>query len=474
MIPILSIPILVSQYGEHFKEVFSEGEYEHFQRYLSGLLVSENKTIAAMNSLFVLDEKDQSSLNRFLTRSKYEVAALNSRRLGLLNSHEKTKIKASGAAGGVFSLDDTMLVHYGHHFEDIAKLFDHSTGSYVWAHNLVNLHYSDDEVDYPINFELWKPADLEALQQGLTRVGVSFKPIKLEMKQTNPKKWKQHLMYHFRKHQHSQELRAIYRTKITIGQDLLSAFFSTPRNKELDIPISFDRWFTNPKFCQFIDKTLRKAYVGGLKRDEHLLMAGSKKVMVSDFVKQLEQAQQGEQAKNFNKVTIRYKGKKEVFYNYCKVHHVCGYGRQRVLISHQKADLSDTARVFICNRLNWRIQHVTRVGRHRWPVEEYHREGKAEGLDKYQIRNKEGIEKHVALVTVVYSLLQLAQHDQTLLNKLQQQLNLNIEGSLAFWRRATQAQCLFVLIQWVQMAFHKGWSIQRIMEVLLPAYGLAA
>jgi hypothetical protein len=253
----------------------------------------------------------------------------------------------------------------------------------------------------------------------------------------------------------------------------LSSFFSRAENKDLDIPISFDRWFTNPKFCEYIDKLLNKSYVGGLKSDECLLMADSKKVKVSDFVNQLKNAQKIQKTKNFNKVTIKYKGKKEVFYNYCKVHHVCGYGRQKVLISHQKADLSDTARVFICNRLHWRVQHMTRVGRHRWPVEEYHKEGKAEGLDQYQVRNKEAIEKHIALVTVVYSLLQLARHDHTLLNNLQQQLKLNIEGSLAFWRRTTQAQCLFMLVQWIQVAFHKGWSIQRIMDVLIPAYGLS-
>ena len=29
----------------------------------------------------------------------------------------------------------------------IAKLYDHTSASYVWAHNLVTLHYSDDETD---------------------------------------------------------------------------------------------------------------------------------------------------------------------------------------------------------------------------------------------------------------------------------------------------------------------------------------
>ena len=42
-------------------------------------------------------------------------------------------------------------------FEGIALLFDHSEQSYVWAHNLVTLHYSDDLTDYPVLFQLWKP-----------------------------------------------------------------------------------------------------------------------------------------------------------------------------------------------------------------------------------------------------------------------------------------------------------------------------
>ena len=116
---------------------------------------------------------------------------------------------------------------------------------------------------------------------------------------------------------------------------------------------------------------------------------------------------------------------------------------------------------------------MTRVGRHRWPVEEYHKEGKAEGLDKYQTRNFKAIEKHIALVALVYSILQHARHDSVLLNNLQTQLNVkNIEGSLAFWRRATQAQALWLLVQWLQTTLHKGKSLQEIMQVLNPAFGL--
>ncbi|NIQ91308.1 MAG: hypothetical protein GWN93_20790, partial [Deltaproteobacteria bacterium] len=68
-------------------------------------------------------------------------AALNQQRLALLNSLEGTRVKAKG----VLSVDDTLLTHYGRHFDEIAYLYDPIEERYTWAHNLVNLHYSDDQ-----------------------------------------------------------------------------------------------------------------------------------------------------------------------------------------------------------------------------------------------------------------------------------------------------------------------------------------
>ena len=472
MLPLIAIPEVVSHYAPHFRELFSEAEYQHFQKYLSGLIVSENKTIEAINRLFVLELKNQSSLNRFLTDSNYEVSKLNQQRLDLLNSQEATRLKASGHQGGVLGLDDTMLIHYGKCFDGIAKLYDHVSGTYVQAHNLVNLHYSDDSTDYPAYFELWKPVAVDELESGLRAAGIAIKSKKEDLKASAPKKWRNYLQYLYRKHQQKKAVQEVYRSKIIIGQDLLRHFFE--QYPGMDIPISFDKWFTSPAFCKFIDKELQKAYVGGLKSDEDVLQAGSKKIKVADFVSRLKKEHlSGDASKPlFVKTTIKYKGKKEVFYNYCKVHHICGYGRQNLLISHQREDLSDASRVFIGNRRHWRVQHMTRVGRHRWPVEEYHKEGKAEGLDQYQVRNFEAIEKHIALVALVYSLLQHARYDDALLNRLQSQLDGNIKGSLAFWRRTTQAQVLWLLVQWIDSAIQQGWSLEQIMHILKPAFAL--
>jgi len=474
MLPLLSTPSIVEHYAPIFSSVFSKTDYEHFKKYISGLLISENKTVEAINRLFITDQQNQSSLNRFLTTSTYEVSQLNEARLNWLNKNNSTKFKSKGAYGGVLALDDTLLTHYGKNFEKIAKLKDHASGQYVWAHNLVNLHYSDDQTDYPTYFQLWEPIETDDLESGLLKLGINIKDNKRSLKTDAPKKWRNHLKYLYRKHQDKKEVQAIYKTKIHIGKDLLKQFYN--KYADAQIPICFDKWFTCPDFCKFIANDLKKNYVAGLKSDEKVMRKGSKKITISDFVTELKQ--QHFQNKNtgdkevFLKTTIKYKGKKEVFYNYCKTHTICGLGKHKLLISFQKEDLSDAARVYISNSLTWRVQQITRVGRHRWPVEEYHKEGKAEGLDQYQIRNFKGIYKHIALVALTYSLLKYAQHDQAFLDQLQTQLDTSIEPTLPFWRRTIQAQSLWVIIQWMQQYFAQGGSLDQAFCKLKPAFGL--
>jgi len=147
----------------------------------------------------------------------------------------------------------------------------------------------------------------------------------------------------------------------------------------------------------------------------------------------------------FHPITIHCKGKRETYYSYCNTHHICGFKRQRLVINYRQADLSDSPSFFISNRLIWRAAGITCIRHYRWPVEVYHEEGKAEGLDRYQLRSFSGIQRHVALVAVAYMLLRAAQHDSDLHTRLQRILKSNLEGNPADVRRAVQAQSLWSL-----------------------------
>jgi hypothetical protein len=148
-------------------------------------------------------------------------------------------------------------------------------------------------------------------------------------------------------------------------------------------------------------------------------------------------------------------------------HRIASFGRQRLVINYRQADLTDNPVFYISNQLHWQAPGITRIRRHRWPVEVYHEEGKAEGLDQYQVRDFQAIERHIGLVAVVYSLLRAAQHDPALQHKLQRQLKLDLEGSVAFWQRATQAQSLWSLALFISAGLSQGQSLRQIMAPLL-------
>jgi hypothetical protein len=190
MYPLVEMPALLRHYAPHFEEVFSPAALIEFERYISGLIVSENKTVDGINRLFVVESRNQSSLNRLLTKSPFSLEELNQARLGLLDSLPGTRMKPKG----VLSIDDTLLRHYGQSFEKIAQLYDHVTNSYVWAHDLVTLHFSDDETDYPVLFQLWEPVELAQLEQGMREAGVPIKASKKALKESAPHKWRSYLL----------------------------------------------------------------------------------------------------------------------------------------------------------------------------------------------------------------------------------------------------------------------------------------
>ncbi|MGB9888016.1 MAG: transposase, partial [Moorellales bacterium] len=258
MLPLVEFPEIVQHYAPHFQSVFSAEAYVQFQRYLSGLLVSENKTVDGINRLFVVEKRNQSSLNRLLTESPFSVEALNQARLGLLDSLPGTRMKAKG----VLSVDDVLLTHYGRHFENIAGLYDPTEKRYGWAHNLVNLPYSDDQTDYPVYFQLWKPADLEKLESGLQAAGIPLRPSKFALKTEDEKKWRQ-LLSVWRRHQEKPSVAELYQSKLMIARQLLQAWVA--EHPTLKLPVTFDHWYTQPAFCRFIDKELGLPYVGTLE-----------------------------------------------------------------------------------------------------------------------------------------------------------------------------------------------------------------
>ncbi|HEX9596076.1 MAG TPA: hypothetical protein VF982_04295, partial [Anaerolineales bacterium] len=332
-----------------------------------------------------------------------------------------------------------------------------------------------DETDYPVRFQLWEPVDLAKLEQGLRAAGIPLKASKAALKTSAPQKWRGYLLGVWQRRQKNHpEVRELYDSKLVIAQQLLQQWVAT--HPGVPLPVTFDNWYTQPAFCRFLDQTLKLSYVGTLaETDKVNLKTGQ--TSLKEFAEQLKQehlaALQSGGKPVFQPIKIPYKGEQELYYSYCNTHHIHNFGKQRLVINYDQADLSDTPVFFISNRLVWQAAGITRIRRHRWPVEVYHEAPrgfpKAEGLDQYQLRGFSAIQRHVALVAVVYSLLRAAPHDPDLRDRLQRQLKVKLEGNPAAWRRAMQAQSLWCLSLFISAGLAQGQSLPTVMAPLLRA-----
>jgi hypothetical protein len=313
--------------------------------------------------------------------------------------------------------------------------------------------------------------DLEKLEQGLRAAQVPLKASKEKLKASDPAKWRGYVLGVWQRQQkrHS-EIRDLYDSKLIIAQQLLQRWVETHPTPKL--PVTFDNWFTQPAFCRFLDQTLKLAYVGTLAETDKLNLKTGETTL-ADFAQRLKAEHQDAVAHGkppvFHRISIGYKGETEQYFSYCNTHQVHNFGKQRLVINYRHADLSDPPTFFISNRLIWQAAGITRIRRHRWPVEVYHEEGKAEGLDDYQLRDFGGIQRHVASVAVVYSLVRAAQHDPDLRELLQRQLKVKFEGTPAAWRRATQAQSLWALALFISAGLTQGKTLQEVMTPVLRA-----
>jgi hypothetical protein len=119
MIPIVEVPEFVRNYASGYEDLFSPALFEHFERYLSGLYIGERRNAQLINNAFVIEVKDQSSLNRFLTEYQWSTNDLNERRWKLLRDDAQTRPRHSGS----LLIDDTFNEKFGKHFEQIGKFY---------------------------------------------------------------------------------------------------------------------------------------------------------------------------------------------------------------------------------------------------------------------------------------------------------------------------------------------------------------
>jgi hypothetical protein len=135
---------------EEFRPCFSKPQFRNFSTYTLGLIACEGKkNIDAINRCF-LNAKDQSSLNRFLTQSPWNLQKLEEKRLSMSRC-----LPVEEGSTGYLLVDDTINRKTGKHMEEAGYHFDSAQGKAVWGHDIVTTHYVNGETEYPVRLSLY-------------------------------------------------------------------------------------------------------------------------------------------------------------------------------------------------------------------------------------------------------------------------------------------------------------------------------
>ena len=403
-LPIVAPAPLVTEHAQAFRPLFNDcRQYEHFENYLTGLMVLENKSLANI-SRCILTSADKTNLSRFLSESPWSPAQVNDTRLEYLLS--QTICLRQPPRDSSLLLDDTLCEHVGSLFEYIDRHYNHSHGTYPLAHNLVTSHYLSGAVRFPVDFQLYRRYETVTDWESFVEQYFPDQPIPKNA-QARAKLHRQ-LDPFLMKDPEFAWLHRGFWTKVEIGKVLIDQAI------ERQIPfqtVLFDSWYLSAEFVAHLTEK-KKDWVSLLKVnrnleayslrlrdvDGHRIQFTDPHIKVEDLVPLIPKTA-------FHPVHIE----PHTYWCFTLCVRIPKLGKVRIVISFETAELTGTYAVLVTNRKTWSAKQILSKYLQRWPIETFYWDGKQHlGLDQYRMRTSEAIETHWCLVFVVYSILHLA------------------------------------------------------------------
>ena len=355
MLPIVKYPSFIELALPRFEPMFNRSQLRHFAEYMTGLIVSPNKTITGINDHF-LNHTDQSAKNHFLSDATWDDNQLTENRINLILE----QCKKRQITDGLLVIDDTISHKTGKQIESVAWFWDHSNHSHALGHQLVSSQFVTDDFHAPLDYRMY----LKEEQVG-----------------------KEH-----------------FKSKLDLAIELID------QAKESGVPFSCaagDSWYFCEKIIRHLDAML-KDWVFASKSNRTINL-NNRWIQLKDFVKELK-------PEDFKQVTItKTNGKQLTVFAYAKTVHMRKVGRVKVVVSYLKEPFKGNPFFLVTSRKDWTIGTILSVYAKRWPIETFFKDAKQNlGLESCEMRRLRGIRRHWNLVFLAYTLLEFESCSGTL------------------------------------------------------------
>ena len=402
-LPIVAPAPIVTAHADIFRDLFENRcQFRHFQHYLTGLIVLDNKSLANITRC-VLESADKTNLSRFFSEAPWFQERVNDRRLVYLL--QQTKAVRSPKADALLILDDTLCEHVGSLFDYVDRHYTHGDDTYPLAHNPVTSHYVSGPVRFPVDLRLSRR--YEEITEWETFVQKHFPGRPIPTTKKDRARLHKEVDPMLLQDAAFEKLHKQFRTKIDLGIALLEAAI------QHKVPFSvlvFDSWYLAEELVSMA-RYRKKDWISLLKKNRNLetnsfvlkdaegqpIRLEGPHIAVEDLVPLIPPTA-------YRAVTVG----DNTYWTFTLAVRLPGLGTVRLVVSFKSAELTGTSAVLVSNRVDWHAPRILTLYVPRWPIETFYQDGKGHlGLDEYRMRTAEAIQKHWCLVFVAYAFLHL-------------------------------------------------------------------
>jgi len=175
-----------------------------------------------------------------------------------------------------------------------------------------------------------------------------------------------------------------------------------------------------------------------------------------------------EHPESFRPITVQCRnGEKKPYWAFTKTIRLKRYGRKRLVIMHEKQDLTDVPRFLVTDALHGESGRVIETWGYRWASEVFHEFGtQVTGLEAAQVRKEEAVNRHFRLSGVAQSIIQRAPASESTSERYA-----FADGKITYGQRchAIGREVMRSLLELMRHLFTAGKSCEELLEILMPA-----
>ena len=447
MFPLVTVPEIIRQGLAPYRSLFCrEAGFEHIGRYVTGLILSPNKTLQGMYALQVWEDHPHPSrraMHEAIFEAGWDADALMPRHRAIIAPAHR------GQGRAVLSLDWTYAHHErGRKIWGVKKAWDHVEKRLVPYQTVVTAVIANRTRIDGVEVVVQQP------DQSGEEIAYLHETGRDSYEQMAAARERLLELLHHRTH------RLAYKKRTEIALEIVQQLEQEGHFPQA--PYAFDNGVLTLELTRVIEG-LGKHWVSELESSRHIQWAGQWR-RVDEMAATLRQ----EHAESFRPVRVRCRnGDTKHFWVFTKVVRLKRYGRKRLVIVHEAAELTDAPRFLVTDALHWESGRVIATWSYRWASEIFHEFSKqVTGLEAAQVRKEEAVKRHFRLSCVAQSLIQQASASGAETERFA-----FAKGETTFGQRCRTIarDVLQGLLQFVAQLLRQGRSCGEILEMLMPA-----